>query len=109
VWQKDLGEQALLLALCSEGSEARRQDLKTTLQRVKNPTGRLDWLAAKLVEQTVKEWGNPFMQELYSKVREPLERGIRGQFSPRKKAMKDLKKYILEGNRMIEAAQRRAS
>ncbi len=81
--------------------------MKTPLQRVKNPTGRLDWLAAKLLERVVEQKQSPVLSALYAELRTPLEQALRKSVGPQNKTVRDLKKYITQGNKMLSKAQAR--
>lgn len=81
--------------------------MKTPLQRVKNPTGRLDWLAAKLLERAVQQQQNPALSGIYQELRAPLEQALRITLGPRNKKLRKVRKYITEGQKMLAAAQQR--
>ena len=83
------------------------KQIRPPFQRVKDPTGRLDWLACKLIERAVQRIGKPEVSAMYADVREPLEAFLRECLSPRKKAMRDLRKHIKTGTEMLAAAQNR--
>ena len=78
-----------------------------TLQCVKDPTGRLDWLACKLIERAVQNIARPEVSALYAEVREPLEALLRECLNPRKKLMKDIRKHIKTGTEILAIAQQR--
>ena len=83
---------------------------KTPLQRVKNPQGRLDWLAAKLLEYAVCRKQDPLLSAVYTEVRDPLERTLRRTLGPRNHQFRDVQKYVIEGHKIIEQiAQRRVA
>lgn len=75
------------------------------MRRVKDPTGRVDWLAAKLLERLVQDRKDPMMSALYREVKAPLEHLLRANLGPRNKTLRNLGKYIKDGNRMLQAAQ----
>lgn len=81
--------------------------MKTPLQRVKDPTGRLDWLAAKLLERLVERTQDPVLSAVYREGRGSLEQFFRKSIGPRNRKLRDLKKYIAEGQKMLAAAQAR--
>ena len=81
--------------------------MKTPLQRVKDPTGRLDWLAAKLLERAVEQKNDPAISAMYAEVRKPLEQALRKTLGPRNKSLRPIRKYITEGQKMLAAAQQR--
>ena len=78
--------------------------MKTPLQRVKNKTGRLDWLAAALLERVVEQRQDPMLSRVYAEVRVPLEKALRRTIGPRNKAVRDLRKYIEQGQAMLQSA-----
>ena len=80
---------------------------KTSLQRVKNPTGRLDWLAAALLARMVEQKADPVLSAVYAEIRTPLEQALRKSVGPRNRTVRDLRKYIEQGNAMLTAAQSR--
>ncbi len=69
--------------------------------KVKNPTGRLDWLAAKLLERAVEQRGNPFVSAMYGELRSPIEELLTATMGPRNRNTRKLKKYIAEGNKYL--------
>jgi len=82
---------------------------KTPLQRVKDPTGRLDWLAAKLVERVVEQKQNPLLAAVYAEVRKPLEDLLRANLGPRNRKMREVRKHIEAGQKILRASQRRVA
>lgn len=81
--------------------------MKTSLQRVKNPTGRLDWLAAKLLERAVEQRQNPVVNAIYAEVKAPLENLMRMQLGPRSKRARQVRKYIAQANQILQSVQQR--
>lgn len=81
--------------------------MKTPLQCVKDPTGRLDWLAAKLLDRAVEQRGNPVLSGVYQELRVPLEQALRNLIGPRNRKLRSLRKYIAEGQKILSAAQQR--
>lgn len=81
--------------------------MKTPLQRVKNPTGRLDWLAAKLLERAIELRKDPVLTAFYDEVRQPLEQALRSTLGPRNRKLRTVRKCITEGQKMLAAAQQR--
>lgn len=81
--------------------------MKTPLQRVKNPTGRLDWLAAKLLERAVEQRQNPVVNAIYAEVKAPLENLMRMQLGPRSKRARQVRKYIAQANQILQSVQQR--
>ncbi len=73
--------------------------------KVKNPTGRVDWLAATLLERLVAREKNPVLSAVYAEVKKPVEKLLRQKIGPRNRKLKDLGKYIAKGNEML--SQRR--
>lgn len=105
--QEDLSEQTILLGLCRGRSEKRGEDLKTPLQRVKDPTGRIDWLMASLISRVIEERRDPVLSRVYSQLKTPVEQLLRAKLGPRNKEMRKVRKYITEGQKMLAEAQRR--
>lgn len=105
--QEDLSEQKILLELCRGRSEKGRKDLKTPLQRVKDPTGRIDWLLASLLDRVIEKKRDPVLSRVYSQLKAPVEQLLRAKLGPRNKEMRKLRKYITEGQKMLAEAQRR--
>lgn len=83
--------------------------MKTSLQRVKNPTGRLDWLAASLLKRAVDRRGNPVEIAIHDAIREPLERLLQTHLGPRNRKTRQLRKYLERGNQILLSAQQRRS
>lgn len=74
--------------------------------KVKNPTGRLDWLAATLLQRVVEQKKNPVLSAIYAEVKDPLERVLRANLGPRNRTLRDVRKYIEQGNRMLANRER---
>lgn len=73
------------------------------IDRIKQPQGRIDWLAAKLLEKAVEKRANPLLQALYAEFQPDIERAIRAQFGPKNRSMRKLKQYVVTGTRLLEA------
>ncbi len=80
---------------------------KTPLQRVKDPAGRLDWLAAKLLERVVEQRKNPVIDAVYQEVRIPLEQLFRAKLGPRNRKAREFKKYLEQGTKIMQSVQQR--
>lgn len=70
--------------------------------KVKNPTGRVDWLAASLLERLVAKQQNPVLSAVYAEVKAPVEKLLRQKIGPRNRQLRDLRKYIDRGNKMLQ-------
>ncbi len=81
--------------------------MKTPLQRVKNPTGRLDWLAAKLLERAVEQRQNPVVNAIYAEVKAPLEQLFRVHLGPRNRQARQIRQYLKQGNEILQSVQQR--
>lgn len=77
--------------------------------KVRNPTGRLEWLAATLVERTVAQKNHPVLTALYAELKAPLENVLRAHLGPRNRKLRDVRKYIDQGNRMLAASRERVA
>ena len=102
VRSEDFSECAFLLVLCHRGSEKRREDLKTPLQRVHDPTGRVDWLIGAIVEKFVEERRNTVLLQAYNQLRVPMEQLLKSRLGPRNKQLRKVRKYITEGQKMLK-------
>ena len=80
--------------------------MKTPLQRVKDPTGRIDWLIANLTARVVEETREPVLAQVFAQLREPLEQMLRANLGPRNKALRPVRKYITAGRKLLEAQRR---
>jgi hypothetical protein len=80
--------------------------MKTPLQRVKNPTGRLDWLAAKLIERAVQNRKNPVLSAVYAELQPGVETLLRAHLGPRNRKLREVKKHIEAGTRILQAQRR---
>jgi len=70
--------------------------------KVKNPTGRVDWLAASLLERLVAKQQNPVLSAVYAEVKAPVEKLLRQKIGPRNRQLRDLRNYIDRGNKMLQ-------
>lgn len=109
VRQEDLSEQTILLGMRHRRSEKRREDLKTPLQRVHDPTGRVDWLIGAIVEKFVEERRNTVLLQAYNQLRVPMEQLLKSRLGPRNKQLRQVRKYITEGQKMLAEARRGSS
>ncbi len=73
--------------------------------KAKNPTGRLDVLAARLIERVVEHKAHPVLSALYAEVKSPLETVLRKKLGPRNKSFRNLPKYIAQGQKMLAERQ----
>ena len=64
------------------------------MKRVKNPTGRLDWLAATIIERFISQRGDPLLQRVYGEVKEQLESELTRQIGPRNKTAKQITRAV---------------
>lgn len=74
--------------------------------KVKNPTGRLDWLTATLLEKVVEQKHDPVLSAWYAQFKIPIERVLRANLGPRNRKLRDVRKYIEHGNRMLANRER---
>lgn len=81
--------------------------MKTPLQRVKNPTGRLDWLAAKLLERAVEQQRNETAKAVYAQFKDPLEKLFRAHLGPRNRNTRQIQKYLKQGNLILHSIEGR--
>lgn len=82
-------------------------DMKTAAQRVKNPTGRLDWLACALLERVVNERNQIALTVVYNEFRPKIEKALVKHLGPRKSLGKRIKRYVLDANKLLESADQR--
>jgi hypothetical protein len=80
--------------------------MKTPLQDVKDPTGRVDWLAAKLLEEHAKKKGGIY-QDLYIAFKPEVEGLLKVHLGPQNKTARNLRKYVKKGHQILVEAQRR--
>ena len=69
--------------------------------RVKNPTGRIDWLAMSLVARMVENTGNPLYQRAFNEAKPYLEQLARKSLGPRNRNMRQLRRYIQIGSNIV--------
>lgn len=81
--------------------------MRTPLQRVKDPTGRIDWLVGSLLNRVIEERRDPVLMRVYSQLKTPVEQLLRAKLGPRNKEMRKVRKYITEGQKLLAEAQRR--
>jgi hypothetical protein len=62
--------------------------------RVRNPTGRADWLAANLIQEAVRRLSNPLVNEVYKVASPEIERVLVGTLGPRTKRGKVIRQYV---------------
>ena len=65
--------------------------MTSSLQRVKNPTGRMDWLAANLLKRAVENSSNPLLKAVYAEVGPQLEGLIVKNLGPKNKTMRRIR------------------
>lgn len=76
---------------------------KRPLERVKNKTGRVDWLAAQLLEKTVEQNRSPLVKALYEALRDPIEEGLKSALGPRNRRVRAIRGYIEQGNKLFNS------
>jgi hypothetical protein len=86
-------------------SAAPSRQVKTRMRRVKDPTGRVDLLIARLLAEAVRQTRNPVLAAIHKEVAPHLEKFLKAKLGPRNRHVRKLRECILRGNRMI-AAQR---
>ena len=64
------------------------------IERVKNPTGRLDWLAGKLVERLVERSEHPVLKALHQEFRADLEALLTRYVGPHNREARTLTRSI---------------
>lgn len=70
-------------------------------ERIKNPTGRLDWLVCQLLGELVKRRHNPILTATYEEFRPQLEVEIMKALGPRNKHTRVIKSGIAIARRAI--------
>jgi len=73
--------------------------------KVKNPQGRVDWLACSLLERAMEKNADPVLGVLYQQFKTPLEQTLRKVLNPRRKAMKDIRAAVVSGMKMLQEQQ----
>ena len=68
---------------------------------VKNPQGRADWLASKLLERTVVENGDPLIALIHREFAPHIDIILRQTIGPKTKHGRAIKKYVTEGRRLM--------
>jgi len=99
--------------LCDCGREARETRVKASrsarqqppppppLSRVKDPTGRVDWLVSALVERYAKTHPNPAVKAAHQELAPALDTLLRRYLGPRTPTGRKLRQYIREGNLIL--------
>ena len=73
-------------------------------KRVKNPAGRLDWLAMALLEKSVELRRDPVLSEVYVHLRPLIERQAARVLGPQNPHMRKTRRLFLE---VIESSRAR--
>lgn len=77
----------------------------SALAGVKDPTGRVDWLAARLIEREVGRRQNPILAAIYQEFAGDIETALSRVLGPRNPHMRALRKIVQTGARAERAAR----
>jgi len=80
--------------------------MKTPLQDVKDPIGRVDWLAAKLLEEHAKRKGGIYA-DLHLAFKPELEGLLKRSLGPKNKTAREIRKYVAKGQELLRKVQKR--
>jgi hypothetical protein len=91
----------------------RKQPSTPRLRRVKDPTGRVDWLASRLLESYVRSRRNPNLEMAYEELAPTVDLLLARYLGPRNPNIRKIRSYIRKGNeilrRQAELRARRAT
>jgi hypothetical protein len=82
------------------------QTTMSPLSRVKNPAGRVDWLAAKIIEELAKKRGG-LTQDIHTVLQPDLERFLIANLGPRNPHVKAFRQYLAKGQEILRVTMER--
>ena len=82
--------------------------MKTPMQRVRKPKGRIDWLAASLIQESVRQSNDPAIKAAYAVSRGEVEGLLKNVLGPRTSAGRKVKHLIEAGQQLIQQVRRTA-
>ena len=75
--------------------------------KVKNPTGRVDYLLSRLIEEAVKRSRNPIAAKVYEQVRPVIDQTLTRKIGPRTRRGKTLVRQLFTVRELAQRAQQR--
>jgi hypothetical protein len=75
------------------------------MDRVKNPQGRPDWLAAKLLERVIGQSSDQRLKFVHSAVKNELETLLLKTIGPRTKRGRQVKELLEKGKALVREIQ----
>jgi hypothetical protein len=78
-----------------------RQTSKPAMDRVRNPQGRADWLAASCLKEVVRRSSNPALAAAYQMSRGEVEDLLKSVLGPKTAAGRKVKKAIQTGKEIL--------
>jgi len=77
------------------------------LSAVKNPTGRLDWLAASLIDRVVKLSPDPMVHMAHQELAPVVEGVLRRYLGPCNETARKIQRFIRQGKQAMDERQSR--
>ena len=74
---------------------------KSLADRVKDPTGRLDWLLSRLIQECVRLSPNPYVQSAFAEFQPQIEATLRQYLGPRNRNAKLFRRYLIAGQNIM--------
>jgi len=74
---------------------------KSAMERVRNPQGRADWLAAKLLREGVRRSNSRLLSMAFEQSRGELENLLKDVLGPRTKAGREVKRIVKTGREIL--------
>ena len=78
---------------------------RSHIDRVKDPSGRLDWLLANLIRETVKRSSDPVVHAAYAEFQPQIETLLTSHLGPKNKQARQLRQYVIAGQKILRARQ----
>lgn len=75
------------------------------LDRLKDPSGRIDWLLANLIRETVERSANPMVRAAYAEFQPQIETLLTKHLGPKNKRASQIRQYVIAGQKILRARQ----
>ncbi len=79
--------------------------IRSHIDRVKDPSGRIDWLLANLIRETVKRSASPVVRAAFAEFQPEIETLLTRHLGPKNKQARQLRQYVIAGQKILRARQ----